>query len=170
MSSSDSPPPAEPASSPPRDLGPAVPFPPPILFAIGLGIGALLQRFAPLPLIARGMVPEVIGVLLCVAGLGIMYTGILTFRSFRTAVYPNRPAKLVVDSGIYAYTRNPMYLGMTLIYLGVVLVTGNWWMLMLLPTVLWLLRTQVIAREERHLRQKFPDAYAAYCARVRRWV
>lgn len=136
----------------------------------GLALGALLQRVVPLALMPRGVLPSVVGMVLCLVGLGSMFTGILTFRRFRTAVYPNRAAKLVVDTGIYAYTRNPMYLGMTMLYLGMALVMGTWWVVLLLPIVLWVLLTQVIAREERHLREKFPDAYAAYCARVRRWL
>ncbi|MCA0374162.1 MAG: isoprenylcysteine carboxylmethyltransferase family protein [Gemmatimonadetes bacterium] len=157
-------------STPPRDLGPAVPFPPPILFAGGLGVGAALQRFVPLPPMPDVTAVRAVGFVLAVLGLGLMYTGILTFRRFRTAVYPNRPAKLVVDTGVYAYTRNPMYLGMTVFYVGASLLMGTWWVPLLLPVVLVTLRTQVIAREERHLHERFPDAYAAYCARVRRWV
>jgi protein-S-isoprenylcysteine O-methyltransferase Ste14 len=155
---------------PPRDLGPAVRFPPPILFVIGLGLGVLLDRIAPVRWIPDTPVAAIAGVVLVLAGLGIVYTGILTFRRFRTAVYPNRPAKLVVDTGPFAYTRNPMYLGMTVFYCGMVLLSRSVWALALLPAVLVALMRFVIRREERHLTQKFPDAYAAYCARVPRWL
>jgi protein-S-isoprenylcysteine O-methyltransferase Ste14 len=112
----------------------------------------------------------VLGGLMAVVGLTVVYTGILTFRRFRTSVYPNRPAKLVVDTGIYARTRNPMYLGLTIAYLGGVLLMGSIGTLMLLPFVLAALVTQVIRREERHLRERFPVEYADYCARVGRWL
>ena len=104
-----------------------------------------------------------------VLGVGFAITGILTFRKFRTAVLPHRPATVLVDTGIYAYTRNPMYTGLTVAYLGGVLLTGVLWVLILLPIVLTLLVTQVIRREERYLRTRFPEAYAAYCTRVGRW-
>ena len=87
-----------------------------------------------------------------------------------TAVYPNLPAKVLVDTGVYAYTRNPMYAGMTTAYLGGVLLTCSLWMVVLLPIMLLVIRTRVIAREGRHLTTQFPEAYAAYSARVRRWV
>ncbi|WP_411281588.1 methyltransferase family protein [Gemmatimonas sp.] len=152
------------------DLGPAVPFPPPLLFVGGIAIGVLLDLVLPLPAVipdARWVVSA--GLTLVLIGLGCMFAGILTFRKFRTAVYPNRPASTMVDSGLYAYTRNPMYTGLTTAYLGGVLLTGVLWVLLLLPVVLTLLVTQVIRREERHLRERFPEAYADYCARVGRW-
>ncbi len=156
--------------TPPTDRGPGVSFPPPLLFVGGLAIGVLLERVLPLP----AVIPDaqwvvIIGFALVAIGLACMITGILTFRAFRTAVYPNRPAKLVVDTGIYAYTRNPMYLGLTIAYLGGVFLTGVLWALILLPFVLALLITQVIRREELHLSERFPEAYAAYCTRVGRW-
>jgi protein-S-isoprenylcysteine O-methyltransferase Ste14 len=154
-----------------KDLGPAVKFPPPALFVGGLGVGVLLDRFGRVPsLIPDSMVLQAIGVVLAVAGLTLVYTGILTFRKFRTAIYPNRPAKLVVDGGVYAYTRNPMYVGMTVFYIGGVLVLHSLGAFALLPVVLVVLYTQVIVREERHLREKFPAEYTAYCNRVRRWL
>jgi len=152
------------------DLGPAVPFPPPLLFVGGVVIGVLLDLVLPLPAVipdARWVV--IVGLALVIVGLGCMVAGILTFKKFRTAVYPNRPASLVVDTGIYAYTRNPMYAGLTMAYLGGVFLTGVLWVGILLPVVLTLLITQVIRREERHLHERFPEAYAAYCARVGRW-
>ena len=154
----------------PTDRGPAVPFPPPLLFVGGVTIGVLLDLVVPLPAIIPDAPWVVIaGFALVVFGFGCTVTGMLTFKKFRTSVYPNRPAALVVDTGIYAYTRNPMYTGLTIAYLGGVLLTGVLWVLLLLPLVLTLLVTQVIQREERHLAERFPDAYAAYCARVGRW-
>lgn len=154
-----------------KDLGPAVPFPPPLLFVVGLVAGVLLDRRLSLPVLIpdRPMV-AVMGGALVVGGLALVYTGIWTFRRWRTAVYPNRPAKLVVETGIYRYTRNPMYLGMTIFYVGVALLLTSIASLLLLPVVLGVLCWQVIAREERHLRERFPEAYQAYCARVRRWI
>lgn len=156
--------------APPRDLGPAVRFPPPILFVAGLGLGALLDRLVPLWPVPERPLIAVAGCVLVIGGLALVYAGIMTFRRFRTAVYPNRPAKLVVDSGPFAYTRNPMYVGMTVFYVGMVLLLRSVWALPLLPVVLAALVHFVIRREERHLTQKFPDAYAAYCARVPRWI
>jgi protein-S-isoprenylcysteine O-methyltransferase Ste14 len=154
-----------------KDRGPDVKFPPPLLFVAGLGAGVLLDRLLPSPsAIPASSLFEVAGIVLGVVGLAVVYTGILTFRRARTAVYPNRPAKLVVDHGVFAYSRNPMYVGMTIFYLGGVLLLHSLGALLLLPMVLLLLQALVIAREERHLRATFPAEYHAYCARVRRWL
>jgi len=61
-------------------------------------------------------------------------------------------------------------IGLTVAYVGIALLVNMAWPLLTLPAVLIALRLFVIAREERHLRQAFPEAYAAYCARVRRWL
>ena len=136
----------------------------------GLALGALLDWLVPVWRVPDRPLIAVAGGVLVIGGLALVYAGIMTFRRFRTAVYPNRPAKLVVDSGPFAYTRNPMYVGMAVCYVGLVLLLRSVWALSLLPVVLVLLVHFVIRREERHLTQKFPDAYAAYCARVPRWL
>ncbi|MFL6192698.1 MAG: methyltransferase family protein, partial [Thermoanaerobaculia bacterium] len=66
--------------------------------------------------------------------------------------------------------RNPMYLGMTLLYLGLALWIGTLWPLPLLPVALWATQRYVIAREERYLEAKFGDDYRRYKERVRRWI
>jgi protein-S-isoprenylcysteine O-methyltransferase Ste14 len=146
-----------------------VPFPPPIPFVLALLFGVLLERWWPLVALPGGMAREGLGVALAAFGLAIVWTGILTFRRARTAVYPNRPAKVLVDHGVYRFTRNPMYLGMTLFTIGGALIFASAWALLLLPVALWIITTQVIRREEAHLRARFPEAYADYCARVGRW-
>lgn len=153
------------------DLGPAVKFPPPALFVAGLGAGVVIDRFLPPGWVPSGhRVWEALGVALGVIGLAVVYTGIISFRRHRTAVYPNRPAKTVVTSGVYAHTRNPMYVGMTTFYVGGVLLLHSLGALLLLPIVLRLLFVHVVQREEAHLRTAFPEAYARYCATVRRWL
>ena len=157
-------------SSPP-DRGPNVPFPPPIPFVAGLGIAALLERLLPLPhIIPKNWTSASIGLALVALGVGFVLAGALQFRRFQTAVYPNRPATLVVDSGIYARTRNPMYVGLTFAYLGGVLLMASLWALALLYAVHAVIRKQVILREEAHLMERFPVEYAAYCAKVPRWI
>jgi protein-S-isoprenylcysteine O-methyltransferase Ste14 len=154
-----------------QDRGPDVKFPPPVLFVGGLGAGVLLDRYLPGAIrLPAGIMLEFAGVVLGAAGLAMVYTGIITFRRARTAVYPNRPASQVVDHGIYAYTRNPMYVGLTGFYLGGALLLHSLAALLLLPLVVWLVQSLVIVREERHLQAAFPEAYTAYRTRVRRWL
>jgi protein-S-isoprenylcysteine O-methyltransferase Ste14 len=103
-------------------------------------------------------------------GIACMCTGALTFLLAKTTVMPHRPASALVTHGIYAYTRNPMYLGFTTAYVGAALAAGLVMPLVLLPPVLFLLTVFVIRREERYLRDTFPATFDAYASRVRRWL
>ncbi len=161
---------AEPASDKP-DLGPAVPFPPPLLFVGGFALGVVASRVWPLAFPwSNGRASLIGGLMLVAIGVALAITGVITFRRARVAVYPNRPARNLVTHGIYRYTRNPMYVGMTAAYLGGVVLTGVAWALVMLPLVLIVLYAAVIQREERHLCERFPDEYLAYSAQVRRWL
>jgi protein-S-isoprenylcysteine O-methyltransferase Ste14 len=151
--------------------GPGVRFPPPLLFVAGLGLGAWLDRARPWPLPAMSSRAALVaGALMLACWLGLMLWAMLTFVRARTAIIPNRPATALVTGGPFRYTRNPMYLSLTLFYLGVTLLLGTVWPLLLLPVVLLVLHAAVIRREERHLDEAFGPAYAEYRARVRRWL
>ncbi len=154
------------------DQHPGVHFPPPILFVIAVGIGVLIERFFPYPLSNLVVVPgrPIIGWIAIAAGSAILIWSLLTFFRNRTAIYPNQPAKLVVDNGPYSYSRNPMYVALTAINFGVAMLADNLWMLILLPVVLVVLTTFVIRREEAYLTETFGDHYSAYKNRVRRWL
>ena len=83
---------------------------------------------------------------------------------------PNQPASRLVTTGLYARSRNPMYVGLTLAYVGLALLTDRGWPLVFLLLVLVALHGLVIRREERYLSAAFPGEYAAYRQRVRRWL
>lgn len=159
----------------PLDRGPAVPFPPPLIFAAGVGLALLLERLAPRFGLPAASLPEFpardgLGIGLMAAGALLDVTSILTFARRRTAIYPNRPATVIVDDGVFRFSRNPMYLGMAFATAGIGVFIGSGWTLLLLPLMLLAMQRLVIAREERHLTARHPEAYAAYCARVRRWL
>lgn len=157
--------------STPRIPHAGVRFPPPLLFVGGFLLGWLLHRWYPLSMPGgRGALSSGLGWLVVALGFGLMLWALATFRHHRTAVIPDRPASLVVTDGPYSFTRNPMYLGFTIAYVGGVLVTGMLWPLALLPVVLVLLTSLVISREERYMADAFGVDYDAYRARVRRWV
>jgi len=92
------------------------------------------------------------------------------FRRLGTNVRPSQPTTLIATKGPYRWTRNPMYLGMALIYAGLAIGFDAPIALALLPLVLIAIQTQVIAREERYLEAKFGDDYRRYKAEVRRWL
>lgn len=157
-----------------KGSGPGVRFPPPFIFVGGILAGWLLgSRVYNLPLIP-GSVPPIVfrslGYLLVLIGFGVAAWGMMTFARAHTAIIPNRPASSLVESGPYRFTRNPMYTGMTIAYVGVAVHLNSGWTVLLLPLVLFLLHRFVIRREEKYLSAAFGDTYDAYRARVKRWV
>lgn len=146
-------------------------FPPPLVYAIALGIGWLASRrwrwaITGAPATWRSIAGEA----LVVIALLLMIAAVISFRRARTTIIPNRPVSAFVVAGPYRFTRNPMYVSMTLLYVGITLILDSWWPFVLLPVVLLIIQRAVIAREERYLRSLFPADYPAYCTRVRRWV
>jgi protein-S-isoprenylcysteine O-methyltransferase Ste14 len=151
---------------------PGVHFPPPILFILGF-IGALLldNQVRPLPFPGVGeLTLEVFGGVVLLAGLYVLIWGIATFRRALTAIFPNLPASELVKNGPYRFTRNPMYLGLTIVFIGGAFIADSAWPLIVLPVVLGLLYLLVIRREEMYLADAFGHEYAAYCREVRRWL
>jgi len=111
-----------------------------------------------------------IGFGILIVGVGLATWGIVTFRRARTAVIPHHAASQLVASGPYRFTRNPMYVGLTIVYTGGAVVLNSAWPLILLPVVLIVLAHFVVVREEQYLNDAFGDEYAAYRSRVRRWL
>jgi protein-S-isoprenylcysteine O-methyltransferase Ste14 len=132
----------------------------------------LLDRWRALPLLPldlRG--PGLILAWLLIAAWALLaLSAIGLFRQAGTSLLPHRPAARLVVTGPYRYSRNPMYLALTALYLGVTLLANSIWILLLLPIVLALLQITVIRREERYLESAFGPAYREYRARVRRWL
>jgi protein-S-isoprenylcysteine O-methyltransferase Ste14 len=150
---------------------PGVQFPPPILYIAGFGGAWLLdlQHALPVPGVSRRIV-EVLGLVVLIAGIVLMISGIAEFRRTMTAIFPNQPASELVTSGPYRFTRNPMYTGFAIVFIGGALVIDSLWPFALLPLVLALVFLLVIRREEAYLADEFGDQYAAYRRRVRRWI
>jgi protein-S-isoprenylcysteine O-methyltransferase Ste14 len=85
-------------------------------------------------------------------------------------VNPGRPTTAITSSGPYRFSRNPLYVSLTLMFLGLTLAANTWWGLVLLVPVLMLMHFGVVLREERYLDRKFGETYRQYRASVRRYV
>lgn len=120
--------------------------------------------------LAFGAPMPLVGWLMIGAGAGIAGTALLTFLRERTAILPHRPATKIVAIGPYRYTRNPMYIGLSLAYCGISLLANQVWPLLLLPGVLATLWVAVIRREELYLAEAFGAEYEEYRRQVRRWI
>lgn len=156
-------------SAPDPVLRPRTLVPPPLVYALALGAAWWLEGRWSLGFDAgaagRGLGWSLIGLGL----LGFVWA-LAAIWGRRTTVNPYKAASCLVTGGPFAYSRNPIYVSDWLIYLGVTLLLGTLWALLLAPLVWWVMRHGVIAHEEAHLLAKFGDEYRAYQARVRRWL
>lgn len=145
--------------------------PPPLIFAAFLGAGLAVDVFVlrvttGLPAGGRYAAAAV----LAVAGLLLGFGALFRFRRAGTRPEPWHPTTAIVAEGVYRFTRNPMYLGMALLYAAVAVAADSVVALILLAPLIVVIRYGVIAREERYLATKFGDEYRRYQASVRRWL
>ena len=144
---------------------------PPLIFLGFLAVAAVLEAVVPLPVLAAHALPRYLaGAVIAACGFVIIFLAAWRFRAVGTNIPPSLPSTALVVDGIYRRTRNPMYLGTTLVYLGLGVAAGSIWAIVLVVPLLWVINTSVIAPEERYLERKFGNAYRAYKARVRRWL
>jgi len=149
--------------------GPGVRLPPPFIFAGFLAVGFALQRGAALPSFTSW--PTVFfGWAMALASPVVAGMAFRAFRAAQTSVRPDRPASSLMTQGIFARTRNPLYLAMLLLYVGIAVFFGALGPLVLAPLLVFAMQHWVIGREERYLTGKFGQAYLDYRQRVRRWI
>jgi len=142
---------------------------PPFYFLLAAGLMVVLDRWVPgircltVPLTLVGVFPFVVG-------LGFMIATMRTLRVHQTTIKPFQPSATLVTGGPFRASRNPIYLGMTLMLLGLALFLGSatpWTLVVLFA--FWI-EVRFILNEEAHLTEQFGDAYRSYQASVRRWV
>lgn len=145
---------------------------PPLIYLAGLLVAFLLHWRWPIHLVpaSAALALRVAGGVLLAAGLALPIWAAATFRGVGTTPNPAGPTTALAFGGPYRFTRNPMYLGLALLTLGIAAIVNTLWPLLALPFVLWIVRRSVIDREERYLEAKFGEAYLEYKGRVRRWV
>lgn len=156
----------------PRDAAAVRVFPPGVLLlAVLLALG--LDRLWPL---APGLeVPAPVryglgGGIVAGAFLCLGLCSVVLFRRSGQSANPWKPTTRIVERGPFRLTRNPMYLQLVLICVGLSILLASWWLLLLTPAVAWTLQRFAIRPEEAYLERKFGDAYRAYRRRVRRWI
>ncbi|MGH7005707.1 MAG: methyltransferase family protein [Alphaproteobacteria bacterium] len=145
---------------------------PPRLFLAALLLGFAADYLLPMPFpIPRiGAVRWIVAGSLILIGLALAAAGIRDFFLARTPVPTNQPTRALVTTGVHGWTRNPIYLGMFLVYGGIGIAALSPPILALTLPLAIAIRVGVVAREEAYLERRFGDAYRAYKARVRRWV
>jgi len=151
--------------------GAAVRIPPPLVYLAAVIAGALLHEFVwPLRIdIGAGMRIGATAAVM-VAGVGFMVAAMGLFRRTGQDPKPWKTTPEIISTGIYRTTRNPMYVSMALLQIGIGLGLANGWILALVPPVLVVVYTTAIRHEEAYLERKFGGAYLDYKASVRRWL
>ncbi len=115
---------------------------------------------------------SVVALLFCTVGLAIAFAGVLAFRRAKTTVNPLTPeaTTTMVTSGIYRFTRHPIYLGFLFVLIGWAMYLSNISAFILLPLFVWYINRFQIVPEERALAGKFSHTFTAYKCSVRRWL
>jgi protein-S-isoprenylcysteine O-methyltransferase Ste14 len=110
-----------------------------------------------------------VGVFFCSAGLLLILSSLVSFgKSFRVGIDTEHPDKLIT-SGVFAFSRNPIYLAFAFILLGQFLIFSNWILLVYMGAGVWLFHRQVLLEEE-YLKKHYGQEYSEYCNRVRRYL
>lgn len=142
---------------------------PPLIYAGALLTGLLAHALFPVTFLPWS-VALVLGLPLLGVGLILGFLGDRALDSAGTNRSPYAPTTNLATEGPYRFTRNPLYLSVTLIYVGISVLVNALWPVLLLPFVLLVMQHGVIKREERYLERKFGEEYLQYKARVRRWI
>lgn len=151
--------------------GAAVRFPPPTIPFTAIVGGVALQMWYPLeiglPAPARYWLG---GALVTGAVLVLGLWPVILFRRSGQSEIPWKPTPAIIEDGPYRFTRNPMYVQMILVCLGVSTILANGWILLFTPVCAALLQRFAIRPEEAYLEAKFGEEYLGYTRRVRRWL
>jgi protein-S-isoprenylcysteine O-methyltransferase Ste14 len=142
---------------------------PPVYLLIALIVMVGLHQLVP---IASFTHPTLMyfGTTLAVFGLSMTVMSAGLFKKVGTGIVPFDEATVLVSGGFYRFTRNPMYLGMVMLLLGIALIFGSYSSLLPIPFFIWIIHKNFILGEENFLLEAFGEEFLAYKAKVRRWL
>jgi len=147
-------------------------IPVPWVFILMYFVGTALERAWPARLAhdVSGRITSAVGAVLFTLGALIAGWGLVTFHRARTTTVPGESSSRLVTWGPYRFSRNPMYVGLTVAYLGEAFLLRHVWPVALLPVVLAYVNWAVIPVEQARLTEVFGAEYVAYQRQVRRWL
>lgn len=154
-----------------KSKGPGVYIPPPLIYVLFFLAAIFLQRKIPFAAVFFHLfIMKIVGIALVVLSVYFLTRSLRQFFLTKNTVVLIKPASTLQTTGVYALTRNPMYLGLTLLYLAITCFIGNWWNLILFPFLVLVIQELVIKPEERYLQIEFGEEYKAYLKKTRRWI
>lgn len=142
---------------------------PPFIYGGGFLIGMLIHFVFPVAIL-RQPIAVAFGVFLIVISIPIVVFSMRALIRARTAIDVRKPTTTIVATGPYQFSRNPIYLAMTILYVGISLIINSVALLAMLIPIFFIMNWGVISREERYLEQKFGEEYKNYKNRVQRWL
>ncbi len=153
---------------PEHDNAGVVPLPPHVF----LGAAALSLVFHLLKPFSLGGGTDglILGMVFGAGGMALLITCWGLFKTRGTSIRPDHPATALIIAGPYRYSRNPIYVGLLLLYVALALLLAIGWFYVFLPGIVAYLRFFVIPREEAYLLRRFGEEYEAYTHRVGRWL
>jgi protein-S-isoprenylcysteine O-methyltransferase Ste14 len=151
---------------------PGVFIPPPLFYICIFLLSFVLQRLYSIKqaFFFHSLIAIILGVIFILTSLIFSIPALLQFFKSKNTIVPIKPASSLQVSGIYSISRNPMYLGLLLLYIGMALIFGNWWTVFLIPVLVLLVHFLIIIREEKYLLRAFGSSYSEYIRKVRRWI
>jgi protein-S-isoprenylcysteine O-methyltransferase Ste14 len=142
---------------------------PPFLYGGAFFLALLLRWFWPMPIFGPAGALWA-GLAFVALGVGTAIWGARTMLAAGTNLDPVLPTTALVTSGPFRFSRNPLYLALTLLYIGLTLAFNTWWGIVMMVPLLTIMHRGVVQREERYLEQKFGESYRQYRSRVRRYL
>jgi protein-S-isoprenylcysteine O-methyltransferase Ste14 len=154
-----------------KSKGPGVYIPPPLFYILTFIAAVFIQKIIRITdVIFRMTALKIIGVILLVIALLFLVKSLRQFSLSKNTVVLVKPASSLQTTGIYSITRNPMYVGFAILYLGITCFIGNWWNIILFPLLIIIVQEYIIKREEQYLQLEFGHEYQVYKNKVRRWL
>lgn len=151
--------------------GPGVYIPPPLLYVLIFIAAIFIQKKIPIDSeIFNTTMIKIAGSVFLIIALFFLIRSLRQFFLTKNTVILIKPATSLQTSGIYAITRNPMYVGLAFVYLGITCFIGNWWNIIFFPLLILIVQEYVIKREEKYLEAEFGKQYIDYKSKVRRWL
>lgn len=150
---------------------PGVYIPPPLFYVAMFLLAVFLQKMIPLnKSFFYTTTSKVMGSVVILIGVFFILPALRKFVATRNTVVTVKGANSLQTTSIYSRSRNPMYVGLLLLYIGLSFIFGNWWNFILLPVLFLIVQEYIIKREEQYLIRRFGQEYSDYKTKVRRWL
>ncbi|HEY5407029.1 MAG TPA: isoprenylcysteine carboxylmethyltransferase family protein [Ginsengibacter sp.] len=150
---------------------PGIYFPPPLIYVLTFLAAVFIQKKIPInDYVFHLEFTKAVGILFLAISLYFLFTSLRKFFLTKNTLILVKPATSLQTNGVYNISRNPMYVSLALIYLGLSCLIGNWWNIILFPLLFLLFEQYIIKSEEKYLERRFGQEYLNYKSKVRRWI